>query len=185
MAGLTIAFICRGDDHSTMINYNKFGHKYWDDTPTNSSQIGYYFAYYFRQKHVYIHKIIDILQPNERPADMIWGSDRQILCLSAVIKEFSWDEWIHGIGLGAPYTPTYRMCQTSSWSSSHITAKYPQFHFADFCSKMEVENKYSRDLQRRTELIALRNTIQEKIHDLVKEKETLDAEIRSIFSVEL
>jgi len=189
--GFTIAFICRGDDHSTMINYNKFGDKYWDDTPTNSSKIGYYFAYYFRQKYVYIHKITDILQPNQRPAEMKWESNRQILCLSNRIKEFTWEDWIHGIGFGAPYTPTYRMCQTSSWSYNHIIAKYPDFNFADFHTKMEFENKCARDtrdtrdLQRGAELIALRNSIQEKIYNLIKEKEIVDAEITSIFSVEL
>lgn len=165
-----------------MINYNNFGHKYWDDTPTNSSQIGYYFAYYFRKKYVYIHKIIDILQPNERPADMNWTSMRQILCLSDVVKQFTWDEWIHGIGLGAPYTPNYRMCQTSSWSASDITAKYPQFNFAEFCAKMNIENIY---MQRCAELVILRKSIQEKIDHLVKAKELVDSEIRSIFSVEL
>ena len=29
--GLTIAFICNGDEHPTFINYKRFGNKYWDD----------------------------------------------------------------------------------------------------------------------------------------------------------
>ena len=48
--GLTIAFICNGNEHPTVINYHKFGQKYWDDTrQTIGSKIGYYFAYYFQK----------------------------------------------------------------------------------------------------------------------------------------
>jgi len=128
--GLTIAFICNGDKHPTVINYKLFGNKYWDDTQNNKSKIGYYFAYYFQQKYVYIHKIINILQPSEQPSDMIWESNnRQTLCLSKQIKKFTWNEWITGLGAGAPYTPNYRMTQTGSWSYSELQKKYNMFNF--------------------------------------------------------
>jgi len=132
--GLTIAFICNGDTHPTFINYKLFGKKYWDDTQNNNSKIGYYFAYYFQQKYVYVHKIINILQPSERPKDMQWKSNRQILCLSEQIKNFTWNEWISGLGAGAPYTPNYRMTQTVSWSYSELQnhKKYNTFNFINF-----------------------------------------------------
>lgn len=132
--GLTIAFICNGDEHPTFINYKRFGNKYWDDTKNNKSKIGYYFAYYFQKKYVYIHKIINILQQTEKPSDMIWESNRQILCLSKQIKQFTWNEWISGLGAGAPYTPNYRMTQTVSWSYSELQnhKKYNMFNFINF-----------------------------------------------------
>ena len=132
--GLTIAFICNEDTHPTFINYKLFGNKYWDDTRNNNSKIGYYFAYYFQQKYVYIHKIINILQPIDRPSDMIWDSNRQILCLSNQIKKFTWNEWISELGSGAPYTPNYRMTQTGSWSYSELQnhKKYNTFNFKNF-----------------------------------------------------
>ena len=132
--GLTIAFICNGDEHPTFINYKRFGNKYWDDTKNNKSKIGYYFAYYFQKKYVYIHKIINILQQTEKPSDMIWESNRQILCLSKQIKQFTWNEWISGLGADAPYTPNYRMTQTVSWSYSELQnhKKYNMFNFINF-----------------------------------------------------
>ena len=132
--GLTIAFICNEDTHPTFINYKLFGKKYWDDTQNNNSKIGYYFAYYFQKKYVYVHKIVNILQPIDRPSDMIWDSNRQILCLSEQIKKFTWNEWISGLGDGAPYTPNYRMTQTGSWSYSELQnhKKYSTFNFINF-----------------------------------------------------
>jgi hypothetical protein len=132
--GLTIAFICNGDEHPAFINYKLFGNKYWDDTQNNKSKIGYYFAYYFQKKYVYIHKIINILQQTEKPSDMIWESNRQILCLSKQIKQFTWNEWISGLGADAPYTPNYRMTQTVSWSYSELQnhKKYNMFNFINF-----------------------------------------------------
>ena len=136
--GLTIAFICNGNSHLSVINHNKFGEKYWDDTKTNKSQVGYYFAYYYQQKHVYIHKIINILQFHERPPSMEeWDSNRQILCLSEQIKQFTWNEWIQGVGMGAPYTPTYRMTQTGSWSFNQLQKKYHIFNFGQFINIIE------------------------------------------------
>ena len=141
--GLTIAFICNGDKHPTVINYKLFGNKYWDDTQNNKSKIGYYFAYYFQQKYVYIHKIINILQPSEQPSDMIWESNknRQILCLSKQLKKFTWNEWITGIGKGTPYTPKYCMTQTGSWSYNELQnhVKYNTFNFINF--KNVIENQ--------------------------------------------
>ena len=137
--GLTIAFICKPPNHPTIINYNKFGNKYWDDTRGNKSKIGYYFVYYFKKKYVYIHKIINILQPIERPVVMEWESSRQILCLSDKLIQFTWNEWITGIGIYAPYTPTYFNTQTCSWSYSelHNHKDFNKFNFINVINTIE------------------------------------------------
>jgi len=131
-AGLTIACICKGETHPTVVNYRKFGKKYWDDGPKTFSKKGYYLAYYFQKEHVFIHQIIEIVQPADRPADMDWNSDRPILCLSEQLKAFTWDEWIHGPGKGAPYTPNYHMLPTTAWSYSELQTKFNTFQFIQF-----------------------------------------------------
>ena len=132
--GLTIAFICNGDKHPTIINHKIFGNEYWDDTPDNKSKIGYYFVYYFRKKYVYVHKIENILQPSKRPPEMTWKTDRQILCLSKHKITYNWNDWISGIGLGAPYTPKYGSTQTSAWSYDELKnhKKFKTFNFKNF-----------------------------------------------------
>jgi len=131
--GLTIAFISSQKNHPTIINFNKFGNKYWDDTTGNSSKIGYYFVYYFQKKYVYIYKIIDIFPIDKRPPDMEWDSNRQILGLSNCLISFTWNEWINNVGLNAPYTPNYYSCKTTAWSynelKSHI--QFSKFNFVN------------------------------------------------------
>ena len=65
---------------------------------------------------------------------MIWESNRQILCLSKQIKQFTWNEWISGLGADVPYTPNYRMTQTASWSYSELQnhKKSNMFNFINF-----------------------------------------------------
>jgi hypothetical protein len=138
--GLTITFISKEKNHSTIQSYNKFGNKNWDDTTLLSkSKIGYYFAYYFQKKYVYIHKIINILSPSERPIDMEWSSDKQILCLSNKLKEFTWEEWKNNIGLNSPYTPDYTSNQTTSWSYDELQKheKFKHFNFIKFKNIIE------------------------------------------------
>jgi hypothetical protein len=141
--GLTIAFISSGNKHPTIENYHKFGHKYWNDTQNNKSKIGYYFAYYYQEKYVFIHKIINILPPNERPSEMTWVSDRQILCLGPQLKMFTWYQWIHGVGFGAPYTPNYRMTQTCSYTNIMLLthAKYKNFNFINFINFINIHEQ--------------------------------------------
>ena len=133
-SGLTIAGVSEKDTHPTVTNYHKFGKKYWDDTHTNCSKIGYHFAYYFQKKFVYIHKIIDIKPPGQRPTCMDWVSNRQILCLGEELKVFSWDQWVNGIGRNAPYTSNYRMIPTRTWSYNALQQheKFKAFQFIQF-----------------------------------------------------
>lgn len=137
-SGLTIAFICNGKNHNTFTNYEKFGNNYWDDAQNNNSKIGYYFIYYFRQEYVYVHKIINILSPSERPLIMSdWNANRNILCLSERLKQITWNEWITGVGLNAPYTPIYRSTQTCSWTYDELK-NHPKFNKFDFNSFINV-----------------------------------------------
>lgn len=128
-SGLTITCISPDKKKTTFQSFQKFGNKYWDDTDTNKSQIGYYFAYYFQKKNVYLHKIINILLPSERPSDMDWSSERNILCLGPRLKIFTWEEWINGIGFGAPYTPNYGLNKTCSNSYNELRKSYSNFNF--------------------------------------------------------
>ena len=50
------------------------------------------------------------------------------------IKQFTWNEWISGLGADAPYTPNYRMTHTVSWSYSELQnhKKYNMFNFINF-----------------------------------------------------
>jgi hypothetical protein len=133
-SGLTITCISADKKKPTFQSFQKFGNKYWDDTATNKSQIGYYFAYYFQKKYVYLHKIINILPPSQRPSDMDWSSDKNILCLSPKLKEFTWEEWKNGVGFGAPYTPDYRTNQTCANSYNDLCISYSKFNFIKLVS---------------------------------------------------
>lgn len=97
---------------------------------------------YFQQKYVYIHKIENILKPTERPSDMDWDSDRNILCLGKRLYECTWEEWINNVGFRAPYTPTYRCTQTSSWSYDILRNhnKYKDFNIIRLDRILKKEN---------------------------------------------
>jgi hypothetical protein len=140
--GLTIAFISGKKSHATNTNYNKFGNKYWDDADNNNSQIGYYFVYYYQKKYVYVHKIINITQPNIRPQEMQdWSSNNNTIYLSRQLIKLTWDEWITNIGKGAPYTRgNYRSCRTTSWSYNDLQRKYNEFNLTNFVNIVEKIN---------------------------------------------
>ncbi len=180
-SGLTVAFICSGKNHDTVENYKKFGKKYWDDTQRNNSKIGYYFAYYFQQKYVYIHKIINILPPNKRPVEMNWTSNRQILCLSNQLKTYTWNEWINGIGFGAPYTPNYRMTHTCSYSYNEMQnhVKFYAFNFLKF--KNIIDNQTIPG----TVQLIVKDEYEEKEEEEKEEEEKEDEDEEEIFMREM
>ena len=177
MAGLTIAFICNKNNHVSYINYNIFGNKYWDDTQYNNSEIGYYFAYYYRQEYVYVHKIINILKPNERPKIMCWNSDRQILCLSEQLKKFTWNEWTKTIGLHAPYTPKYYSNQTSAWSCNKLKEKFESFNFTNFKNIIEPQSEQSEHSEDEDEDDRIIREAQERIK-IKNKKKYLDIKVQ-------
>ncbi len=141
MEGLTIAFICSGLNHPTVQNYHLFGSQFWDDCKSNKSKKGYYFAYYFQKKFVRIHRIVDLFTPDQKPVEMRdWNTTRQILGLTPPLKQFTWDEWIHGIGKGSPYATDYHSTQTGSWSIHELHTTFPTFDFERF--KLDVQSPH-------------------------------------------
>jgi hypothetical protein len=138
---ITITFISKNAYHPTNICYNKFGPKYWDDHPDNRSKIGGYFVYYYKKHEVRIHKIIDVLKPTERPADMEWDSDRNILCLGPLLKVIKWRDWINGIGSGAPFAKDkYRNGATFSWSQIELNKKFAKFDYNQFVNFVDEDS---------------------------------------------
>jgi hypothetical protein len=184
-SGLTIAFICNKNNHPSYVCYNIFGNKYWDDTQYNNSKIGYYFAYYYRQEYVYVHKIINILKPDERPKIMSWNTDRQILCLSEQLKKFTWNEWTTKIGLHAPYTPKYYSTQTSSWSCNKLKEKFESFNFTNFKNIIEPQMDESEDeddriIREAQERKKIKN--KKKYHDIKLQINIITDEIKADFA---
>jgi hypothetical protein len=113
--GLTVTCISANKKGKTLASFNKFGDRYWDDCIGNKSKPGYYIAFYYQKKEVYIHQIEKILSPAERPADMDWESNKNILCFGKRLITIPWEEWKTGIGKGAPYTfGNYRITQTTT-----------------------------------------------------------------------
>jgi hypothetical protein len=140
---LTITFISKKTDHPTNICYDKFGSKYWDDHPNNRSKIGGYFVYYYKKHEVRIHKIINVLKPSERPADMEWESDRNILCFGPQLKVIKWGDWINGIGNGAPFAKDkYRNGATFSWSQIDLNKKFAMFDYNKFINFVDDDTLY-------------------------------------------
>jgi hypothetical protein len=132
--GLTIAFITRKKNDSSVINFLNNKGQYdqnnwnWDDAHTNKSKKGDIFAFYCQKKMVYVHQIQEILPSSERPPE--WDNrDRNVLCLGPRLIEFTWDEWINNIGKGAPYSKDYRSTQTTNWDNEELTKNFPNFIF--------------------------------------------------------
>ena len=70
----------------------------WDDGQFNKAQVGHCFAFLFFEEKVIIHKIIEIVEPKERPIE--WKKkERNVLRLTPPIKTLSWDTWISSGGL--------------------------------------------------------------------------------------
>ena len=125
-SGLTIAFITQKGPSQD--NWLAFGNQYWDDCKENASKPGYYFAYYCKKKYVWLHRIEQIVPPSEKPIEMEhWITNRNILCLSPLLKRFTWEEWINHWGEHAPYANDYHSTRTSSWSYEALQKRYPQF----------------------------------------------------------
>jgi hypothetical protein len=135
--GITIAFIAKGSCHPTSINFNKFGTEYWDDDKYNSSKKGYYFIFYYKKQAVIIHKVNRILETKDRPIKMEWKSDRQILCLSPVLKRYEWNDWITGVGKGCPFSNSYGSTRTTSWTFDEIKSRYISFNYRNFMERVD------------------------------------------------
>ena len=136
-SGITIAFISKDSGHPTSINFNKFGTEYWDDDKYNSSKKGYYFIFYYKKQAVIIHKVNRILETKDRPPKMEWKSDRQIICLSPVLKRYDWNDWITGVGKGCPFSKDYYSTRTTSWTFDEIKSRYILFNYRNFMERVD------------------------------------------------
>jgi hypothetical protein len=68
----------------------------WDDSRYNKAKKGELFAFYFHEIRVVIHEITDVKPPSARLPSWsknIGQGDRNVLELSAPLKEISWTEW--------------------------------------------------------------------------------------------
>lgn len=176
-SGLTITCISADKKKPTFQSFQKFGNKYWDDTATNKSQIGYYFAYYFQKKYVYLHKIVNILPPSQRPSDMDWSSDKNILCLSPRLKEFTWEEWKNGVGFGAPYTPDYRTNQTCANSYNDLCISYSKFNFIKLVSFSIDSNDTKREIIETPITLIIEDNKSQMKEELLDDEEVIKQEM--------
>ena len=85
-------------NHISVIYYNELTSKNiwrWSDGKHNNSKIGNYFSFYFHNKELIFHKIIDIKGPEYKFSD--WNYDasqsKNILILSQPLHKIKWDEW--------------------------------------------------------------------------------------------
>lgn len=68
----------------------------WDDSRYNKAKKGELFAFYFHDIRVVIHEIMDVKPPSNRLPSWsknVGQSDRNVLELSAPLKEITWTEW--------------------------------------------------------------------------------------------
>ena len=68
----------------------------WDDSRYNKAKKGELFAFYFHDIRLIIHEITNVKPPSARLPSLskdISQEDRNVLELSAPIKEISWTEW--------------------------------------------------------------------------------------------
>ena len=85
-------------DHISVIYYNELISKNtwrWSDGKHNNSKIGNYFAFYFHNKEIIFHKILDIKGPEYKYLNWNYNSEkfRNILILSQPLNKIKWNEW--------------------------------------------------------------------------------------------
>jgi len=85
-------------NHISVNYYNELASKNiwrWSDGKHNNSKIGNYFAFYFHNKKLIFHKIIDIKGPEYKFFDWNYsaGQSKNILILSQPLFTIKWDEW--------------------------------------------------------------------------------------------
>ena len=85
-------------NHISVNYYNELASKNiwrWSDGKHNNSKIGNYFAFYFHNKKLIFHKIIDIKGPEYKFSDWNYhaGQSKNILILSQPLFTIKCDEW--------------------------------------------------------------------------------------------
>ena len=104
MTHLTITPISKDLKSDSYIDYNEQLQRVtmekcnwcWDDSKYNKSKPGEFFAFYFHGLRVVIHKIESVKPPSCRLPSWsknVGQRDRNVLELSAPLKEIGWTEW--------------------------------------------------------------------------------------------
>ena len=68
----------------------------WSDGKYNKSRIGDYFAFYFHNKELIFHQIVDIKSPKTKHSHWSYNGDqcRNILILSSPLHTIQWIDWL-------------------------------------------------------------------------------------------
>lgn len=69
----------------------------WDDSSHNKAMIGDKFGFWFYQKKIHIHTIIDVKNPKHRLdswSENVGQGDRNVITLSNDYIVIPWDDWI-------------------------------------------------------------------------------------------
>lgn len=73
----------------------------WDDVSPNrgghNATVGDDFGFVFNGEKVRVHKVTEVLDPSQRIpswAPNVGQSNRDVLVLSGMIREYLWDEWL-------------------------------------------------------------------------------------------
>ena len=69
----------------------------WDDSSHNKARIGDKFGFWFYQKKIHIHTIIDVKNPKHRLdswSENVGQGDRNVITLSNDYIIIPWDDWI-------------------------------------------------------------------------------------------
>ena len=85
-------------NHISVIYYNELISKNtwrWSDGKYNNSKIGNYFAFYFHNKELIFHKILDIESPENKYLNWNYNGEqcKNILILSKPLRKIKWNEW--------------------------------------------------------------------------------------------
>ena len=85
-------------NNKSVIYYNELVSKNiwrWSDGKHNNSKIGNYFAFYFHNKEIIFHKILDIKTPENKYLNWNYNDEqsRNILILSQPLHKIKWNVW--------------------------------------------------------------------------------------------
>ena len=85
-------------NHISVNYYNELASKNiwrWSDGKHNKSIIGNFFAFYFHNKEIIFHKILDIEVPENKYLNWNYNGEqsKNILILSQSLHKIKWNEW--------------------------------------------------------------------------------------------
>jgi hypothetical protein len=103
---------------ASVIHYNELVDRNiwkWSDSHINKSKVGDFLAFYFHNRKLVFHKIIDIKGPEYRLSS--WDiTTRNVLILSPPLYEITWNEWVL---LKGP------MSKNGTYTTANLQKKWP------------------------------------------------------------